>query len=105
MKRFMRGELQSWNCRAGQNTLIIRTDGSLAPCFPLYSAHHDWGTIENPNFDAGQLSQMKKACEPHCFSTLNHNLSYCYDDARVIKWMWKGAKSGFRGGTSRSFED
>jgi hypothetical protein len=21
------------------------------------------------------------------FSTLNHNLAYCYNDARVIKWL------------------
>lgn len=41
MKQFVRGKLQEWNCRAGQNTLIIRTDGSLAPCFPMYTANHD----------------------------------------------------------------
>lgn len=35
MKEFMRGKVQEWNCRAGQNTLIIGTDGTLAPCFPL----------------------------------------------------------------------
>jgi hypothetical protein len=29
----MRGKLQDWDCRAGQNSLIIRTDGTLAPCF------------------------------------------------------------------------
>ena len=23
-----------WNCRAGQNNVIIRTDGTVAPCFP-----------------------------------------------------------------------
>jgi hypothetical protein len=31
---------------------------------------------------------MKKTCQRHCFSTLNHNLAYCYNDARVIKWVW-----------------
>jgi MoaA/NifB/PqqE/SkfB family radical SAM enzyme len=94
-----------WNCRAGQNNVIIRTDGTVAPCFPMYAATHDWGNIDRAKFDDKQLTQMKSTCERHCFSTLNHNLSYCYDDARVIKWMWKYAKNGFRGGTSRSFED
>jgi len=42
MKEFMRGKLQEWDCRAGLNSLIIRTDGTLAPCFPLYSATCDW---------------------------------------------------------------
>ena len=72
MKDFMGGTLGDWNCRAGQNTLIIRTDGTLAPCFPMYSASHDWGTIEQPNFERAQLAEMKRSCQPHCFSTLNH---------------------------------
>jgi hypothetical protein len=25
---------------------------------------------------------------------LNHNLAYCYNDARVIKWMWENVKRG-----------
>jgi MoaA/NifB/PqqE/SkfB family radical SAM enzyme len=93
-----------WNCRAGQNNVIIRTDGTVAPCFPMYPASYDWGNIERFNFDPGELRDMKKTCQRHCFSTLNHNLAYCYNDARVIKWMWKQAKNGFRGG-ARSFED
>jgi hypothetical protein len=30
------GELHfaEWNCRAGQNNVIVRTDGTVAPCFP-----------------------------------------------------------------------
>ena len=43
MKTFMRGHTEPWGCRAGINTLIIRTDGTLAPCFPMYSANYDWG--------------------------------------------------------------
>jgi MoaA/NifB/PqqE/SkfB family radical SAM enzyme len=93
-----------WNCRAGQNDVIIRTDGTIAPCFPMYAAKHDWGNIETPKFDRKQLSEMKQKCQRHCFSTLNHNLSYCYNDARVIKWLWNQAKNRFRGGV-RSFED
>ncbi len=30
MKQFMRGNIEPWGCRAGQNTLIVRTDGTLA---------------------------------------------------------------------------
>ena len=93
-----------WNCRAGENNVIIRTDGTVGPCFPMYSATYDWGTIEQQKFETAQLKQMKQTCQKHCFSTLNHNLGYCYNDARVIKWLWQQAKRGFQGGT-RSFED
>jgi MoaA/NifB/PqqE/SkfB family radical SAM enzyme len=100
------GELQfaEWNCRAGQNNVIIRTDGTVAPCFPMYGATFDWGNIDQPKFDQDQLSTMKSTCQQHCFSTLNHNLAYCYNDARVIKWLWTNAKNRFQGGV-RSFED
>ncbi|HYZ83585.1 MAG TPA: radical SAM protein, partial [Bryobacteraceae bacterium] len=100
MKDFARGKLQEWNCRAGQNTLIIRTDGSLAPCFPMYSAGYDWGVVEDPRFDPQQLSEMKQSCQPHCFSTLNHIVGYCYNDARVIRWLMKQAARGFQGVTN-----
>ena len=97
MKEFMRGKVEPWNCRAGQNSLIIRVDGTLAPCFPMYSATHDWGTIENHRFEVSQLNHMKRSCQTHCFSTLNHNLGFCYNDARVIKWILKQAAHGFQG--------
>ncbi len=93
-----------WNCRAGQNNVIIRTDGTVGPCFPMYAATYDWGSIEGHKFDSAQLGEMKKTCQNHCFSTLNHNLGYCYNDARVIKWLWRQARNGFNGG-ARSFED
>jgi MoaA/NifB/PqqE/SkfB family radical SAM enzyme len=104
MKSFMRGKLQEWDCRAGQNSLIIRTDGTLAPCFPMYSAKHDWGTAGQPCFDKHQLAEMKQECQPHCFSTLNHNLAYCYNASRAIRWVLKQAAIGFQG-TTGSFED
>jgi MoaA/NifB/PqqE/SkfB family radical SAM enzyme len=97
MKDFMRGEVEPWNCRAGQNSLIIRVDGSLAPCFPMDSAAYDWGTVEKHKFEVEQLDQMKQSCQGHCFSTLNHNLGYCYNDARVIRWVLKQAKRRFQG--------
>jgi len=100
------GNLQfaEWNCRAGQNNVTIRTDGTVAPCFPMYASTYNWGNIDAAKFDAQQLRQMKTTCQRHCFSTLNHNLAYCYNDARVIKWVWKHAKNRFQGGC-RSFED
>jgi MoaA/NifB/PqqE/SkfB family radical SAM enzyme len=104
MKAFMRGKLQDWDCRAGQNSLIIRTDGTLAPCFPMYSASHDWGTAGHPCFEKQQLTCMKVECQPHCFSTLNHNLAYCYNASRAIRWVLKQAAHGFQG-TTGSFED
>ena len=99
MREFMRGKLQEWNCRAGHNNVIIRVDGTLAPCFPMYSATYDWGVVGSEKFDTPQLNEMKKGCQPHCFSTLNHNLAYCYDATRVIKWVGKQAARGFQGVT------
>ena len=42
---------------------------------------------------------MKKECQTHCFSTLNHNLGFCYNDSRVLKWVLTQAKHGFQGVT------
>jgi MoaA/NifB/PqqE/SkfB family radical SAM enzyme len=97
MREFMRGKLQEWNCRAGHNNVIVRVDGTLAPCFPMYSANYDWGTVGNYKFQTRQLREMKAGCQPHCFSTLNHNLAYCYDATRVVKWVGKQALRGFQG--------
>jgi MoaA/NifB/PqqE/SkfB family radical SAM enzyme len=103
MKGFMRGVGEHWGCRAGQNWLIIRTDGTLAPCFPMYNAKYDWGAVENQKFNLKQLADMKQGCEPNCFSTLGYNVAYCYDVSRVMKWLWKQAMHGFQGVTG-SFE-
>ena len=104
MREFMKGKLQEWSCRAGHNNVIIRTDGTLAPCFPMYTATYDWGVVGSHKFETGQLKEMKKSCEPNCFSTLNHNLAYCYDAMRVIRWVGKQAARGFQGVTG-SFSD
>jgi MoaA/NifB/PqqE/SkfB family radical SAM enzyme len=103
MKDFMRGRVQPWNCRAGQNAVVIRTDGTLAPCFPLYGANGGWGNIDGPAFDARRLEVMKAHCQGHCFSTLQHNLGFCYDDRRAMRWVARQAARGFRSG-ARSFE-
>ena len=99
-------QFTEWNCRAGQNNVIIRTDGTVAPCFPMYAATYDWGKIDGPQIRSRSKStQMKNTCQQHCFSTLNHNLAYCYNDARVIKWLWQRVRTGLQGGAARSFED
>jgi MoaA/NifB/PqqE/SkfB family radical SAM enzyme len=99
MKNMMRGQVEPWPCRAGQNTLIIRENGTLAPCFPMYGATHDWGTVEKPKFDLTQLDEMKKSCNTTCYSTLNSIVGHCYNDMRVIKWIGKQARNRFRGVT------
>ena len=85
--------------------MIIRTDGTVAPCFPMYSSTFDLGNIDQPKVDGNRLNQMKSTCQQHCFSTLNHNLGYCYNDARVIKWVWKQVVNNRLQGGARSFED
>jgi hypothetical protein len=49
--------------------------------------------------DAKQLCAMKKECEPNCFSTLNHILAFCYNDANVLRWLLRQAAHGFQGVT------
>ena len=44
-----------------------------------------------------QLDEMKVECTQHCLSTCNYILGYCYDTARVLGWIMKTAKGGFRG--------
>ena len=31
-----------------------------------------------------QLNQMRRSWQTHCFSTLNHNLDFCYNDIRFL---------------------
>ena len=68
-------------------------DGALADLFD--SPVHDWGVAGKPKFDRKQLTEMKKECELHCFSTLNHIVSYVYNNGRVIRWILRQAKNGF----------
>jgi MoaA/NifB/PqqE/SkfB family radical SAM enzyme len=105
MKDFMGEDLEPWNCRAGQNTLIIRVDGTLAPCFPMYSATHDWGVVASPKFERKQLNEMKTDCQKHCFSTLNHIVGWCYNDKRVLGFIAKQARHGFQGVRGQVGED
>jgi MoaA/NifB/PqqE/SkfB family radical SAM enzyme len=104
MIKLMHGTVPAWPCRAGQNNLIIRPDGTLAPCFPMYSASYDWGTVGHHKFEVKQLDEMKKECSTHCLSTCNYILSHAYSAKRVMKWMFKQASHGFSGVTG-SFDN
>ena len=70
----------------------------------MYSASCDWGVAGKPKFDVIQLNEVKRECQPRCFSTLNHNLAYCYDVERAFKWLLKQSLNGFRG-TTGSFDE
>ena len=100
MKLLMRGQVPDWRCEAGEHSLIIRTDGTLAPCFPMYSATHDWGVVGAHKFDRNQLNEMKVECTKHCLSTCNYILGYCYNTRRVVTWGLKQAMKGFKGANS-----
>jgi MoaA/NifB/PqqE/SkfB family radical SAM enzyme len=100
MKLFMRGHIEPWQCRAGHNSMLIRTDGTVAPCFPMYSATYDWGTIEKPKFDREQLNEMKKGCNTHCLSTTQYVLGHYYNNQTVLRWIIKQALHGMSGNTT-----
>ena len=100
MKLFMRGHVEPWQCRAGHNSMLIRTDGTIAPCFPMYSATYDWGTIENHKFDFKQLDEMKKGCNTHCLSTTQYVLGHYYNNQTVLRWILKQALHGFSGNST-----
>lgn len=88
----------------GRINVIIRTDGTVAPCFPMYPSSFDWGNIDAHKFEAKQLAAMKSTCQWHCFPTLNHNLAYCYNDARVIRFVWTNLVKNKMKGGARSFD-
>lgn len=87
MKRYVRGELQPWGCRAGWHSSAIRTDGTLAPCLSRYSARDDWGSIGAPKFDRLRLDRMKQRCERRCLSTCQFNLAYFMSLTTIHRWV------------------
>lgn len=96
MKDFIRRKNKPWSCRAGHNSLVIKLDGSLAPCFELYSSKDDWGTIFNPRLDPERLEMQKKECNSSCLSTCNYQVSHYYDSYyRGLKWVLKHAHKHF----------
>jgi len=99
MKDFIRGRLKPWGCRAGELTMVIRLDGSFAPCFEFYGSNEDWGNLfEGPKFDRKALAEMKKNCSRHCLSTCNFQ-AYHYSKSFLysLQWVVKHAYSNFLG--------
>jgi MoaA/NifB/PqqE/SkfB family radical SAM enzyme len=88
-KRFIRDEPLEWKCLAGKNTIVIQTDGRLAPCFEFFNDERDWGTIGNPKFDVERLEEMKRTCVPRCLSTCNRGTSYYYRFMPSLEWVGK----------------
>jgi hypothetical protein len=72
---------------------------------PEPASTFDWGDIHESKFNEEQLAAMKKTRQRHCFSTLNHNLAYCDNDTRVIKWLWSQVITNKLQGGARSLDD
>ena len=58
--------------------VICRTDGTLAPCYPMRECDHDWGTAGCQKFD-----DFKPSCSESCFSTVGYMLANYYDLRRL----------------------
>jgi MoaA/NifB/PqqE/SkfB family radical SAM enzyme len=99
MKLFIRHQLPPWPCQAGQITMIIRLDGSFAPCFELYGEEEDWGNIyEGPKFNPIRLNEQKRICSPHCLSTCNfQGYHYTRSALYTLQWVAKHAYARFMG--------
>jgi len=99
MKQFVRNDLPPWKCQAGQLSLIIRPDGSFAPCFELYGENEDWGDIyTGPKFDPAELTVRKKKCSPQCLSTCNYQVTHYTQSSRYwFQWIGKHAYASIFG--------
>ncbi|MBN1849301.1 MAG: radical SAM protein [Deltaproteobacteria bacterium] len=99
MKSFIRHEQHPWPCRAGELSMIIRLDGSFAPCFELYNENEDWGNIyDGPKFDRIKLAARKRICSPHCLSTCNFQVThYTSSGLHWLQWIAKHAYANMFG--------
>jgi MoaA/NifB/PqqE/SkfB family radical SAM enzyme len=99
MKPFIRQELPPWDCKAGILSMIIRIDGTFAPCFELYGSNESWGSIyDGQHFDPLKLAERKKDCSPHCLSTCNYQVKHYSGSIRYsLQWLTKHAYSHFLG--------
>lgn len=90
----MRGRIGPWDCRAGHNGALIRTDGTLSPCFDLISYDHDWGRIWQPKFNEEELQAVKERCLPLCSSTCFHTMCHYYNLSAIPEWVRKHTRVG-----------
>jgi MoaA/NifB/PqqE/SkfB family radical SAM enzyme len=93
-KERMRGRIGVWNCRAGLNGALIRTDGTLSPCFDMICYDHDWGRIWQSRFDREALESLKEKCMPLCSSTCYHTMSFYYKPGSLPEWVRKHVRVG-----------
>jgi MoaA/NifB/PqqE/SkfB family radical SAM enzyme len=96
MKSLLRGGVDPWPCRAGRNMVICRTDGTVAPCYPMLESEQDWGTIGCPKFDTRQLTEITHSCSGSCFSTVAFMLANFYDVRRVARELYTQAARRLR---------
>jgi MoaA/NifB/PqqE/SkfB family radical SAM enzyme len=99
MKRFIRHQLPPWRCEAGRYSMVIRLDGTFAPCFELYHKNEDWGNLyKGPKFHPVRLERQKQQCSPHCLSTCNYQVKhYTQSLLHSFQWVAKHAYSHFLG--------
>ena len=90
----MRGKIDAWDCRAGRNGALVRTDGTLSPCFDMICYDHDWGRVGTSRFDSEELKGLKKKCMPLCSSTCFHTMSFYYKPGALGEWVRKHARVG-----------
>lgn len=93
-KNRQRGDIPSWDCRAGHNGAFIKADGSLSPCFDLMTHDGDWGRIWEPKFDQDKLTEVKKKCLPSCSSTCMYTLGSYYNLRNLPEWVIKHTRMG-----------
>jgi len=93
-KNRMRGGIKTWGCRAGQNGALIRTDGTLSPCFDMICYDHNWGRIGEPRFNREELDNLKQRCMPFCSSTCFHTMSSYYRLSSIPEWVRKHMRVG-----------
>ncbi len=98
MKSFIRREPVPWQCQAGRLTMVIRLDGTFAPCFEFYGSEEDWGSIyDGPKYDA-RLEQLKETCSRTCLSTCNYQTyHYTRSTRHTLQWLAKHAYGQFFG--------
>jgi hypothetical protein len=90
----MRDRLQPWDCRAGHNGALVRTDGTLPPCFDLITYDVDWGRIWEPKFDQDRLRDVKKKYLRNCSSTCYHTMGDYYNVRHLPQWIGKYMRVG-----------
>jgi MoaA/NifB/PqqE/SkfB family radical SAM enzyme len=92
--RRLRGDIAAWDCRAGLNGALVRTDGTLSPCFDMICYDHDWGRVWVPHFEAEELKALKEKCRPLCSSTCFHTMGHYYKLSSVPEWVRKHTRVG-----------